>query len=86
MSDDYQERESFLDTFCKQSVTIEKELSARRPSNIDAKKKNQLLAALKAIDSEDTVNWKQGLFNFSIHSISTKFPLLWFSLQRFKYI
>lgn len=56
MSDDYQERESFLDTFCKQSVTIEKELSARRPSNIDAKKKNQLLAALKAIDSEDTVN------------------------------
>ncbi|XP_037905707.1 lebercilin-like protein isoform X2 [Hermetia illucens] len=56
MSDDYQERESFLDTFCKQSVTIEKELSARRSSNIDSKKKNQLLAALKAIDNEDTVN------------------------------
>ncbi|XP_055373522.1 lebercilin-like protein isoform X2 [Condylostylus longicornis] len=51
--DDYEDREKFLDTFCRDSSSdalnyINHDL--KKSNNVDSKKKNKLLAALKAID------------------------------------
>lgn len=62
ISDDYKEREAFLDTFCRQATnTNMREEQPKRNSiamghNLPSSRKNKLLAALKAIDdnkSED---------------------------------
>lgn len=57
ISDDYKEREAFLDTFCRQATTgvLRDETPKKRNSiaaerNVPSNRKHKLLAALKAID------------------------------------
>lgn len=57
ISDDYKEREAFLDTFCRQATSgvLKEDIPKKRNSiatehNVPSSRKHKLLAALKAID------------------------------------
>lgn len=51
LSDDYKERENFLESYCR--TTSEPVKEEENKKSVDMKRKGKLLAALKAIDSTD---------------------------------
>ncbi|KAL5291083.1 LCA5 family protein [Megaselia abdita] len=53
LSEDYKERENFLESFCRQTSSDALKEENGNKKSIDLKRKGKLLAALKAIDSTD---------------------------------
>uniref|UniRef100_T1GVT9 Uncharacterized protein n=1 Tax=Megaselia scalaris TaxID=36166 RepID=T1GVT9_MEGSC len=53
LSDDYKDRENFLESFCRQQSSDSLKEDNGNKKTIDLKRKGKLLAALKEIDSTD---------------------------------